>query len=385
MGNSFLGGSLINSGGSRWKHHRKLFNPSYSQHMLDRYQPAFNHQAKELVKSIEPLAGKGETSIWVKASDVTLNTVCTTVLGISKASESLVTEDYKAALRRIFGMFSQRIAKVILHSDVVFKFSPLKRTQDDVIRTILQQSSKIVAQRKKERVVDKENGIIRSPEAHRSESFLDLLLNFAEDDLFNDREVQDELNTIIATGYDTLSTVIPYTLMLIGTFPEVQEKLYEEIISVVGHKDDVNKYHELPYLDAVFKESVRLFPPVPIVSRDCNEELQLKNYKLPAGCHCTIGIWAILRLPIWGPDAEQFRPERWLEPDSLPKSPGAYCSFSLGKRNCIGKFYSTMFTKTVLVHVIRRFRITSNIYELKFKYEIHMKPTEADRLSLELR
>ncbi|KAI8436297.1 hypothetical protein MSG28_004340, partial [Choristoneura fumiferana] len=121
-------------------------------------------------------------------------------------------------------MFSQRIAKVILHSDVVFKFSPLKRTQDDVIRTILQQSSKIVAQRKKERVVDKENGIIRSPE---------------------------------------------------------------------------------------------------------------ENYKLPAGCHCTIGIWAILRLPIWGPDAEQFRPERWLEPDSLPKSPGAYCSFSLGKRNCI--------------------------------------------------
>ncbi|KAI8436299.1 hypothetical protein MSG28_004340, partial [Choristoneura fumiferana] len=191
--------------------------------MLDRYQPAFNHQAKELVKSIEPLAGKGETSIWVKASDVTLNTVCNC------------------------------------------------RTEEE---------GKSGRQRKWHNQVSR-------------------------------REVQDELNTIIATGYDTLSTVIPYTLMLIGTFPE------------------------LPYLDAVFKESVRLFPPVPIVSRDCNEELQLKNYKLPAGCHCTIGIWAILRLPIWGPDAEQFRPERWLEPDSLPKSPGAYCSFSLGKRNCI--------------------------------------------------
>ncbi|KAI8436300.1 hypothetical protein MSG28_004340 [Choristoneura fumiferana] len=108
--------------------------------MLDRYQPAFNHQAKELVKSIEPLAGKGETSIWVKASDVTLNTVCNC------------------------------------------------RTEEE---------GKSGRQRKWHNQVSR-------------------------------REVQDELNTIIATGYDTLSTVIPYTLMLIGTFPEVQEKLYEE-------------------------------------------------------------------------------------------------------------------------------------------------------------
>ncbi|XP_073944836.1 cytochrome P450 4V2-like isoform X2 [Choristoneura fumiferana] len=221
--------------------------------------------------------------------------------------------------------------------------------------------------------------------SHRFESFLDLLLDFADENMFNDVQVQDEINTAIATGYDTLSTVIPYTLMLIGTYPEVQEKLYEEIISVVGPEDDVNKYHELPYLDAVFKESVRLYPPVPFISRDCNEELQLKNYKLPAGYHCTIGIWAIQRLPIWSPDAEQFRPERWLHPESLPKSPGAYCSFSLGKRNCLGKFFSIMFTKTVLAHAVRRFHITSNIHELKFKFEILMKPIVKDRLTLELR
>uniref|UniRef100_A0A0K8TUI0 Cytochrome p450 n=1 Tax=Epiphyas postvittana TaxID=65032 RepID=A0A0K8TUI0_EPIPO len=385
MGNVFLGSSLINADVSRWKRNRKLFNPSFSQHMLNRFQFVFNLQARNLVRSLEPLAGQGATTVWTQVADVAITTVCMTVLGISKANESLVSENYKAAVASIFAVFSERISKVILHPEMLFNMSPLKKTQDHLMKTIRSQSAQVVTQRKKERAAEKDDTKTRSSVGHRFESFLDILLDLVDDNLFEEHEVQDEMNSVISAGYDTLSTSIPYTLMLIGSHPEVQKKLYEEIITVVGPDEEITNHHNLPYLDAVFKESLRLYPPVPIISRDCDEEIQLKNYKLPAGCHCTIGLWAIQRLPIWGPDAEQFRPERWLNPGSLPTNLSAYCAFSIGKRNCLGKFYSVLFTKTVLSYVVRRFHISADINELKFKFEILLKPTGADRVTLELR
>ncbi|KAI8423166.1 hypothetical protein MSG28_014222 [Choristoneura fumiferana] len=117
------------------------------------------------------------------------------------------------------------------------------------------------------------------------------MLDMAEDGLFTDEQILEELNGLILGGYDTSSKALISVLVLIGTYPEVQEKIYNDMYT--------------------------------------------ENYTLPARSGCVVSLWGIHRLPIWGPDRFEFRPERWLDPASLPQSPGAYCAFSIGRRNCI--------------------------------------------------
>lgn len=181
-------------------------------------------------------------------------------------------------------------------------------------------------------------------------------------------------------------------LLMLAIHSNAQEKVYEELNGVFGLSGDVvidnNSLKKLPYLEMVIKESMRLFPVLPVSARTVTEDLVIGKYTIPSGTNIFISTFQVHRNPkYWGDDANLFKPERF-EPEQFRKiHPYAFIPFSGGPRICIGAKYGMLFMKTVLVNFLRKYKIKSNLKydELDFEISISMKIVQRYMISLELR
>lgn len=128
--------------------------------------------------------------------------------------------------------------------------------------------------------------------------------------------------------------------MMLGMHKDIQEKLTKEIDDVFSQETDseftIEFLHKFVFLDMFVKETLRLFPPVPIASRETTEEIELGGYLVPKGASIVISIFAMHRDErFWGKDAHLFKPERFVEG---PTNSHAFQPFTAGARICIGKF-----------------------------------------------
>ena len=167
---------------------------------------------------------------------------------------------------------------------------------------------------------------------------------------FSDRNLENQLMTILAAGHRTSQCSLTLTVALLCQHQEVQARLRTEIASLLSapassETDDlVSKIIQLPYLQAICRESLRLFPPVPVLRRRTTHSTTLLNYSLPKHTLLVISPWIVHRDPQhWGPDADEFRPGRWLDGGatgggSLGKH--SFLTFLHGPRNCIGQVFA---------------------------------------------
>lgn len=136
--------------------------------------------------------------------------------------------------------------------------------------------------------------------------------------------------------------------------PDVQEKLFQELRSILG--DDPSTpctfvhFQEMKYFELVIKESLRLNPPVAAIGRQTLEPIYIQGVKIPTGTYLTFPIYAIHRNPEVFPEPEKFIPERFVNFDQQNRNPYAYIPFSAGNRNCIGKISIKMQILSELVN-----------------------------------
>lgn len=125
---------------------------------------------------------------------------------------------------------------------------------------------------------------------------------------------------------------------MLAMHEDVQQKLFNEIEKIVEDKnEEINdsQLHKMNYLEMVIKETMRLFPVLPIHAREASEDIELENFTIPAGANIVISVFNAHRNPKnWGEDAEKFIPERFL-PENFEKLHSyAFIPFSRGDRNC---------------------------------------------------
>jgi cytochrome P450 len=155
-----------------------------------------------------------------------------------------------------------------------------------------------------------------------------------------DRELRDELVTLLVAGHETTATSLAWTLERITRAPEVLARL----------EDDPDG----EYLDAVIKESLRLRPVVPAVARKLAEPVELGGYELPEGVFIVPSIYLTHRRPDIYPDPLAFKPERFLE---NPPSNTEYLPFGGGVRRCLGASFAQFEMKIVLGTILRHARV----------------------------
>ncbi|GJE84314.1 cytochrome P450 [Phanerochaete sordida] len=223
-------------------------------------------------------------------------------------------------------------------------------------------------------------------EIHEGRDILSVLLkansNAAEGDRLSEEEVIGQISSLVFAATDTTSSATARILQLLAEHPDVQDKVRAELLEASPDGEDIpyDRLVDLPFLDAVCRESLRLYSPVIFMSRDArqdavlplSEPIQGVNGALmteiivPKGTSIVIGILACNKSKaLWGDDALEWKPERWLSP--LPESltnahiPGIYShlmTFLGGGRACIGFKFSQLEMKVLLAALLPAFRFT---------------------------
>ena len=176
---------------------------------------------------------------------------------------------------------------------------------------------------------------------------LGLLLSARDEDgrPLTDRELRDELITLLLAGHETTATSIGWAFERLLRTPRALERLTAEVRQ--GESDD--------YLDAVVKETLRVRPVVPEVFRAVTDDVELGGYRFPAGTQLAASIMLVQLDPgLYGPDPEVFRPERYLE--GAPE-PYTWIPFGGGVRRCLGAAFAQLEMEVVIARIVERARL----------------------------
>jgi len=170
-----------------------------------------------------------------------------------------------------------------------------------------------------------------------------------------------EANLFLFAGHDTTSATLSWAWAMLGSHPEVQQRAYEEVAQVPSEAlvAELADPRTLPYLGAVIKETLRLYPPAPLVVRCSKFDEEVAGHLVPAGVNYLPCIWAIQRDPKVFDEPDVFRPERWQDssPEQLKQMQDHWMPFMIGARGCIGQQFSIMEMRIVLATLLKKFRV----------------------------
>ena len=175
---------------------------------------------------------------------------------------------------------------------------------------------------------------------------------------FSDREIRDQLMTLMFAGHDTSTSTVTFMLHELARHPDVVEKLCEEADRVLGGAAPTATQleREMPYLEMVLDEVLRLYPPAWIGPRRAIRDFEFGGYSVPRGAYVNYCSWASHRLPEVFPDPEAFIPERFTRERKAALPRGAYVPFGGGQRVCIGKRFGQTEVKLVATMLLQRLR-----------------------------
>ena len=173
-----------------------------------------------------------------------------------------------------------------------------------------------------------------------------------------DKQLRDEIFTLFTAGHETTANALTFAWYLIGRHPEVEARLHEEVDRVLaGRAPTAADVEQLPYTKAVLSESMRLYPPAWIVTRQAKHDVEVGGRRVPAGGVIMMSQWVTHHDERWWPDPNRFDPGRWLA-DPQPERPRyAYFPFGGGARSCIGEFFARMEATLIIAAVARGWRM----------------------------
>ncbi|KIJ11452.1 hypothetical protein PAXINDRAFT_177345 [Paxillus involutus ATCC 200175] len=394
-----FGMGLLSTLGDHHRKQRKMLNPVFSINHLRQMIPIFREIATNLRDAIAEQVkhGPGEVNMLEWLTRTALELIGRTGLGCSfdnlkeggehpysKAVENLAPVIIKTFLVRQFLPYLVKIGPASFRRYIVKK-TPWKAAQEfSSIVDVMDKTCTEVFEKKKKALA--EGGEAVMEQVSQGKDIMSILLraNMAasEEDRLPESELIGQMNTLVFAATDTTSGALSRTLLTLAHHPDVQEKLREEYKQAKAEKGelDYDDLVNLPYLDAVCKEILRLYPPVTGLGRTSRGDStlpfsttvkgmdgkEINEILVPKNTHMGISILACNRnREVWGEDALEWKPERWLSP--LPSSvteaqiPGVYShlmTFLGGGRACIGFKFSQLEMKVVLTTLLESFKFT---------------------------
>ena len=192
--------------------------------------------------------------------------------------------------------------------------------------------------------------------------FLDILLTAVDENGvgLSDLEIRNEVDTFMFEGHDTTTSGLCWTLYCLAQHPDHQQKVREEVNSILSGREYLayDDLKELKYTQYCIKEALRFCPPVNIIFRQLDHDLEIDGKRFPKGMHFRIPIQSIHNNPDVWPDPELYDPMRFHPTNVKDRDPYSYLPFSAGSRNCIGQNFAMNEGKTVIATLISQFRLS---------------------------
>ncbi|XP_054707932.1 cytochrome P450 4c3-like [Uloborus diversus] len=195
-------------------------------------------------------------------------------------------------------------------------------------------------------------------------AFLELMVLYhLKNPSFTIEDIEDEVNTIMAGGHDTTAGTMKWIVYLLGLHPDVQDKVFDEQRSLFQDNPHRPLTYEdtckMKYTECVIKETLRLFPPLPVFGRIAQKDIVIGNQIIPKDSFVAFNVYSLHRNPKVFPEPEKYIPERFLPENSSGRHPYAFLPFSAGPRNCVGQKFAMLSMKVQLSHLLRSFKVTS--------------------------
>jgi cytochrome P450 len=323
-----LGKGLMTSEGEMWKRQRYMMQPFFHRRVITEFAQTLDAANERRIARWETLASRGEpVNITDEMSELTLDIV----------------------LRSIFGSDLDRLAQRVGGNP--FEVVTKEQNRDLQFAFKFRSLSKVIAE------------LLATRRAEQAEHFdyIAMLMGARDKETgapMSDRELIDEVMTLIVAGHETTASGLNWTWYLLSQHPEVEARLHAEVDAAPAMTTpSLAQMESLAYTQQVVNEALRLYPPGWLLSRRTIESDTLGGYEIPPGTNVLLPLYLLHRDGRFWKDPAVFWPERFAPEHEAERPRFAYMPFAAGPRHCIGETFALYEMLMHLYKVARRYRL----------------------------
>lgn len=355
-----LGDGMITSEGEQHRGQRQVAQPAFHRQRIQRYAATM---VEESLRTRDCWCDHQELDLAQQMMSLTLRIVARTLFSTELGRE---VQELVDAINQIMRLYNYLVAlpavEVLIHLRMpgLSRFTSAKRRVDEIVHRMIEHHRN---------------------RDHRNGDLLDMMLEAP--DAADDDALRDQVITIFLAGYETVANALIWTWYLLSQNPAAEQRMHDEIAAVTGSRppalEDVPR---LCYTEAVFAESMRLYPPAWAMGRQARNDFALGPYYLPAGTTVLISQFITHRDTRNFVEPLEFRPERFASGRAtFPKF--TYFPFGAGARQCIGEAFAWTEGILVLATIAQRWKLDlvegqsiqpQALITLRSKYGLRMCP-----------
>ncbi|MEM7766543.1 MAG: cytochrome P450 [Pseudomonadota bacterium] len=342
-----VGDSLFVSSGDTWRRQRRMVDPAFSQLRIDRAFGAMNDAVSAYEARFAGAASTGEPlSLDLAMSHLTADIICRTVFSTSLEAE---------IARHVFEDFL-KFERAVAHVEI-------RRLIMDKAWTDIPQSPDVLEACNRIRghigdLLDTHLG----PGGAQFDDIAAVIAGTADPadgSRFTREELIDQLGVFFLAGHETTASALTWCLFILSQTPSHLARLRDEIETVTrGGPLTLAHVKALTFTRAVFKETLRLYPPITFIPRVAAKPTRIGPHTVRAGAMIMIAPWSIHRHADHWEAPDVFNPDRFSPEADRARRPGTYMPFGYGPRICIGAGFAAVESALILARLARRFDFT---------------------------
>ena len=348
-----LGKGIMTSEGELWKRQRYMMQPLFHRRLITEFAQVIAAANERFIARWEALSARGElVNLTDEMSELTLEIVLRSIFG----------RDLDRMTHQLGGNPFQVVTKEQARNlQFAYKF-----------RSLTKLVAELVARRREEQ--------------HEHFDYVSMLMSARDKDsgaAMSQRELIDEVMTLIVAGHETTASGLNWTWYLLSQHPAVEARLHAEIDATPEMTaPSLAQMETLAYSQQVINEALRLYPPGWLLSRRTIEADVLGGFSIPPGANVLLPLYLLHRHPRFWKDPDVFWPERFAVEHEAERPRFAYMPFAAGPRHCIGETFALYEMLMHLFKVARRYRLTyvpdrplelEAQINLRTRYPLHMR------------
>lgn len=367
-----LGNGLVTSEGDFWLRQRRIAQPSFHRKRIHGFGQTMAETAAERAEKWTEISPGESVDISEEMMEVALTIVGRTLLSteVSGRTGAVVGPALDVVLHDVINRVRSPFVMPLAFP------TPQNRKVRQAIDALDEVVGAIIAQRR--------------ASSENPPDLLTMLMEARDEDTgegMSDKQLRDEIMTMFLAGHETTATALTWVWYLLARHPEIEANLHRELDEILedGRLPTVEDLKDLEWTRMIIDETMRLFPPVPLIARVSQEEDVIGGYQIPPDVYVFICPYVTHRHPDFWPDPEKFDPLRFKERRS-DRPRFAYFPFLGGPRQCIGNTFALMEAQLVLATLASRYRLRLvDEKEAEFDVTLTLRPKGGMPMTLEPR
>lgn len=343
-----VGDSLFVSSGSTWRRQRKMIDPAFSQLRINTAFQSMSQAVDDFENSLDARVESGQIfSLDQAMSHLTADIICRAIF--SKTLDTDIARDVFTD----FLLFERSVASVDLKQLIVGK-PWAKITQPAPVVQACQRIRQHIGSLLDPRLDDK------APEV---DDIVQAVINAVDSDTgraFTREELIDQIGVFFLAGHETTASVLTWIFFILSQQPDVAERIATDVRRVTaGQPVALEHIRQLPYLKNVFREVLRLYPPITFIPRVAQKATSIGGKRVKRGAMIMISPWTEHRNALLWENADRFDPDRFDTECPRANDTGVHLSFGIGPRVCVGASFATTEAILIIARLAQRYQFNT--------------------------